>query len=91
VGSFAVPFVADWNGDGKQDILIGDGDGYIHLYLDIGTWTAPKLIAAGLVKVNDERIAVDGAAVPFLVDWNNDGRKDLLVGSREGSVYLFTD
>ena len=91
VGSFAVPFVADWNGDGKQDILIGDGDGYIHLYLDIGTWTAPKLIAAGLVTVNDERIAVDGAAVPFLVDWNNDGRKDLLVGSREGSVYLFTD
>lgn len=91
VGSFAAPFAADWNGDGKQDILIGDGDGYIHLYLDISTGTEPKLIAAGLIKINDERIAVDGSAVPFLVDWDNDGRKDLLVGSQEGSVYLFTD
>jgi hypothetical protein len=91
VGSFAAPFVADWNGDGKQDILIGDGDGFIHLYLDVSTGAEPKLIAAGLVKVNDERIAVDGAAAPFLVDWNNDGRKDLLAGSQEGSVYLFTD
>jgi hypothetical protein len=91
VGSFAAPFVADWNGDGKQDLLIGDGDGYIHLYLDVSTGTEPKLIAAGLVKVNDERIAVDGAAVPFLVDWNNDGRKDLLVGSQSGQVYLFSD
>jgi hypothetical protein len=91
VGSFAAPFVADWNGDGKQDILIGDGDGYIHLYLDVSTGNGPKLIATGLVKVNDERIAVDGAAAPFLVDWNNDGRKDLLVGSQQGDVFLFTD
>jgi WD40 repeat protein len=91
VGSFAAPFVADWNGDGKQDLLIGDGDGYVHLYLDVSTGTEPKLIATGLVKVNDERIAVDGAAAPFLVDWNNDGRKDLLVGSQGGEVFLFTD
>ena len=91
VGSFAAPFVADWNGDGKQDLLIGDGDGYIHLYLDVSTGTEPKLIATGLVKVSDERIAVDGSAVPFLVDWDNDGRKDLLVGSQQGDIYLFTD
>jgi hypothetical protein len=71
--------------------LIGDGDGYIHLYLDVSTGNGPKLIATGLVKVNDERIAVDGAAAPFLVDWNNDGRKDLLVGSQQGDVFLFTD
>jgi hypothetical protein len=33
---------------------------------------------------------VDGSAVPFLVDWDNDDRKDLLVGSIEGYIYLFT-
>ncbi len=91
VGSFAAPFMADWNGDGKPDLLIGDGDGYIHLYLNVSTGSTPQFIAAGLIKMNDERIAVDGSAVPFLIDWDNDGRQDLLVGSQEGSVYLFTD
>jgi WD40 repeat protein len=91
VGSLAAPFAADWNGDGKLDLLIGDGDGYVHLYLDVSTGSTPQFIAAGLVKVNDERVSVDGTAVPFLLDWDNDGRKDLLVGCQQGDIYLFTD
>jgi hypothetical protein len=31
------------------------------------------------------------AAVPFVVDWNNDGAQDLLVGSGDGTVSLFVN
>lgn len=91
VGSFAAPFVTDWNGDGKKDLLVGDGDGYIHLYLNIGNNGEPQLISSGKVKVGDQDLTVDGSAVPFLVDWNQDGKKDLLAGSIQGYIYLFTN
>ena len=91
VGSFAAPFATDWNGDGKTDLLVGDGDGFIHLYLDTGTTDTPKLMPAGLVQLENQPLKVEeGSATPFLVDWNNDGKKDLLTGSLQGHIYLFT-
>lgn len=90
VGSNASPFVTDWNGDGKKDLLVGDGDGFIHVFLDVSTTGEPQLIAAGKVTVSDQDLRVEGSAAPFLLDWNNDGKKDLLVGSEQGNVYLFT-
>ena len=69
---------------------MGDGEGYIHLYLNVSKNSEPQLISSGKVKVNDQDLKVDGSAVPFLVDWDNDGRKDLLVGSIEGYIYLFS-
>jgi hypothetical protein len=89
VSSFAAPFATDWNGDGKKDLLIGNGEGYIYIYLNISTTSEPQLISSGKVKVDDQDLIVDGSAVPFPVDWNQDGKKDLLVGSIEGFVYLF--
>ena len=91
VGSFAAPFAADWNGDGKKDLLVGDGDGSIHLYLNVSNNGEPQLISSGKVKVNGQDLMVDGSAVPFMVDWDQDGKKDLLAGSIEGYIYLFTN
>jgi len=91
VDSFAAPFAADWNSDGKNDLLVGDGEGYIHLYLNISTSSEPQLIYSGKVKVNDQDLKVDGSAVPFLADWDQDNKKDLLIGSLQGYTYLFTN
>ena len=35
-----------------------------------------------------QELTVEGAAVPFLIDWDQDGRKELLLGSSDGRVYL---
>jgi len=91
VENCATPFVADWNGDGKRDLLVGDGDGFIHLYLDVSTTNDPELMSAGMVQFNDQDLKIDeGSAAPFLVDWDNDGKNELLVGSLHGNIYLYT-
>lgn len=48
----ASPYVADWDGDGKQDLLVGQfGGGVLWIFKNTGTNAAPKL-AAG-VKFKD--------------------------------------
>jgi len=48
----AAPFVADFDGDGVRDLLVGQfGDGILWIFRNLGTDAAPKL-AAG-VKFKD--------------------------------------
>src|SRR5262249_27212523 len=42
-GGDAGPFVADWDGDGKPDLLVGAGDGSVWWYRNIGSAKAPEL------------------------------------------------
>jgi len=42
-GGNASPFVVDWNGDGKQDLLLGQfNSGKVRFYENIGADTAPE-------------------------------------------------
>jgi hypothetical protein len=39
----ATPYVVDWDGDGKKDLLVGQfGDGKLRIYLNRGTDARPK-------------------------------------------------
>jgi len=88
-GGDAGPFAADWDGDGKIDLLVGAGDGSVWFYRNEGTAKAPQL-AAGVRIVSPGDISY-GNDVPkeprrghrakvCAVDWDGDGRLDLLVG-----------
>ena len=42
----AAPFVVDFNGDGKRDLLVGQfGDGSMRIYTNVGTNEQPKFDA----------------------------------------------
>jgi hypothetical protein len=77
------PCVADWDGDGDGDLLVGRDDGSVSLfraaYRD-GAKT-PELSAGETIAKADGR-GEEGSmrAKPCVGDWNDDGKPDLFVG-----------
>lgn len=79
--------VADWDGDGKLDILVGYSNPEIIVYLNEGTPGAPAF-GAGIV-IKPEEGAFPSRPSPFVIDWDKDGKKDLLVGSEAGEIHFY--
>jgi len=83
--------VCDWNEDGQRDLVAGDRDGYLTLFLETGS----GLTNAGHIQANGVDIQVSNNSNPDINDWNEDGKKDLIVGEEEnvlpntGNVRLY--
>jgi hypothetical protein len=80
----------DWNGDGRIDLLFGSSDGHLSVYLNGGTGTSPLYRTKKvLLDAGGTPIDVGFSSCPFPVDWNGDGRRDLLVGAAKGCVVWY--
>jgi hypothetical protein len=87
---YAFPVVADWDGDGRPDLIVGTGAGSVLWYRNRGTHEAPKLeagrtlVAESVLAKNATAVLGDGQwglrARICVVDWDGDGRPDLLLG-----------
>ncbi|KAB3534717.1 VCBS repeat-containing protein [Alkaliphilus pronyensis] len=82
VERYATPHVGDYNNDGKMDILIGDGSGYIHIVIGTGnSFYYDGKLTTERKNIYGENLMYTGKnVVPFLVDYNNDGVMDLATG-----------
>ena len=74
----------DFNSDGRKDLLVGESlNGFTYVFLNEGTDEDPVL---GIGEALWARRS--GRSAPFAVDWDLDGRKDLLVGQKDGKILL---
>lgn len=91
----AFPRVAYWDADTRKDLIVGLTDGTVKLFLNSGTDEAPTFDAGSLIQVGDpgSKVALDvgDRATPVVTDWNDDGRKDLLIGAYDGHVRVFVN
>jgi len=97
--------VADWDHDGRPDILANSIWGKVVWFRNTGTLTAPKLSAAQPIEVewpgtpakpawnwwtpSGRELATQWRTTPFVCDFNHDGLNDLIMLDSEGYLAFF--
>ncbi len=79
----------DWDEDGDFDIISGESDGYVTLFRNVGSPKNPVLTDEGHIKSFSTDIDVGSLSTPDVLDWNADGKKDLVIGSDVGYIYVY--
>lgn len=79
----------DWDNDGRKDLLVGENNGNVRYFHNIGTAGNPQLTYVGLVQVRGVALDVGDYSVPWTDDWNGDGLFDLMVGESDGLIHLY--
>ncbi|PTX95713.1 VCBS repeat-containing protein [Opitutus sp. ER46] len=102
-GALAIPCAVDWDGDGLEDLIVGDSAGYVGFIKNLGgttpRWALPVyLTAAG--KVIREQAGPNGSIQgpaerkwgytnPSVADWDGDGLPDLITNGIWGRIVWY--
>ena len=90
IGSFAAPVSIDWNEDRKKDLILGEGTygaNSVYIFLNQGRDSSPsfKMDGRNYLAYGEGREHL----TPAVIDWDNDGDYDLIVGDSGGSFNLY--
>jgi hypothetical protein len=76
--------LADWDGDGRLDLLANSSN--VNFLKSVGSNALGGFTLADQGPVSDHRLAGHDTS-PTVVDWNKDGRPDLVIGAEDGRLY----
>lgn len=88
-GNNLTPTFGDLDGDGDQDMIVGDINGNIHLLNNIYFNNTSNFYIDAI-----EYFDIDvpgGFASPFLIDLDRDGDLDLIIGSKNGEIFHYNN
>jgi len=104
VGALCTPYSFDWDGDGDEDLIVGDTAGYISFVENLDGGAPPKWAAPVYLEAAGEVIRIQagcngsiqgpceakwGYTVLNVADWNHDGLPDIVVNSIWGEVLWY--
>lgn len=92
VGKYSTPQIYDLDNDGLNDLLIGEQNGFVNFYKNIGSSSSPFFAGApsndtlGCIVIQGPS-TVDGFTAPFMYD--SLGSKRLLIANENGFIYSY--
>ncbi|MEI7864217.1 MAG: VCBS repeat-containing protein [Chthoniobacterales bacterium] len=89
-GNVFAPLLHDWDGDGKSDLIVGEGSysaNNVHLLPNEGSTATPifNLESRSVLALGEGRQQL----TPAIADFNGDGKDDLLVADSRGRVTAY--
>ncbi len=103
VKAHCCPAIADWDADGMWDVLAGSDDGSVTWFRNVGTPGSPRLaegvtlvdaydgVGYGVFLQSKEQIVPGIRSQIEVVDYNGDGKLDLLLGDFCTAYHLKKD
>lgn len=86
-----LPCIVDWDGDGRDDILVGAEDGYITYLQNCGDGEdgLPRFKKRGRVETTRPLVHAGVLPSPAAHDFSGDGHFDLVVGNSSGELLFY--
>jgi len=97
VGQSSVPAIGDINGDGLQDIIVGERSGNVNYFQNTGTVGNPQFTADPRTAPNLEVLGnintraagrITGFSAPVIVE-NEEGQPLIVTGADQGEVLIY--
>ncbi len=92
VGDYSTPQLYDLDGDGLNDLTIGEQAGNLNYYRNTGSSTSPEFTmitdSLGKVNVTNYNLSYNGYSTPCFFKNLGNGTQ-LLVGSEQGKVFYY--